>query len=222
MTSNLVLRILSAAVLAPLAVGAAWLGGWGFAIFWAAAAIAVIIEWIKLVGVRNVPWVACGFVYGAVMFVAPVFLRNDPVLGFQAIIFLFIVVWATDIVAYFAGRALGGPKLAISISPNKTWSGAIVGTAAAIAIAIPFAKYLGQDQRGIALLALVLSIAAQIGDLLESALKRRFNAKDASQLIPGHGGVMDRLDGFWAAALVAAGTGVARGGFHGAQGLLAW
>jgi len=222
MTNNLVLRILSALVLAPIAVGAAWLGGWAFAIFWAAAAIAVIVEWIKLVGPRNVPWVVCGLIYGAVMFAAPVFLRSDPMLGLTAIVFLFIVVWATDIVAYFAGRLLGGPKLAISISPNKTWSGAIVGTAAAVAIAIPFAKYVGLDQRAVALLALILSAAAQIGDLLESALKRRFNAKDASQLIPGHGGVMDRLDGFWAAALVAAGTGVARGGFHGAQGLLAW
>ncbi len=107
MTNNLVLRILSALVLAPIAVGAAWLGGWAFAIFWAVASVAVIVEWIKLVGARNVPWVACGLIYGAVMFAAPVFLRNDPALGFDAIIFLFMVVWATDIVAYFSGRALG-------------------------------------------------------------------------------------------------------------------
>jgi phosphatidate cytidylyltransferase len=222
MTNNLVLRVLSGLVLAPLALGAAWLGGWAFTAFWAAAAVAVIVEWVRLVGLRNIPWVACGFVYGAVMFAAPMLLRNDPVLGFESIVFLFLVVWATDIAAYFGGHALGGPKLAISISPNKTWSGAIIGTAAAVAIAIPFAKYVGLDQRAVALLAFALSVAAQLGDLMESALKRRFHAKDASHLIPGHGGVMDRLDGFWAAVLVAAGIGVARGGLHGAQGLLVW
>lgn len=221
MNNNLLLRVVSALVLAPIALEAAYVGGWTFTIFWVVAALAVTWEWMSLVGMRPI-WILTGLFYGAIMFAAPMLLRNGATLGFEAIVFLFVVVWITDIAAYFAGRALGGPKLATSISPNKTWSGAIVGTAAAIAVAMPFAKYAGLDARVIALLALLLSIASQLGDLFESALKRRFKAKDASQLIPGHGGVMDRLDGFWAAALVAAVIGFARGGFDGARGLLLW
>lgn len=219
--NNLVLRVASALVLAPVAIATAYFGGWMFALFWAAAALAVTWEWIALVDKRPL-WIAAGLAYGAVMFGAPMLLRNDPAAGFAALLFLFAVVWVTDIAAYFAGRAIGGPKLAPLISPNKTWSGAIVGLAAAVAVAVPMAKYFSLAERGIALLALVLSIASQAGDLLESALKRRFKAKDTSQLIPGHGGVMDRLDGFWAAALVAAAIGLVRGGGDAAKGLLIW
>ena len=144
--------------------------------------------------------------------------------GFQAIIYLFAIVWATDIAAYFCGRAIGGPKLAPSISPKKTWSGAIAGTFGAIAVAAIIARLFGSIELvpfcGVAFL---LSAVAQLGDLMESAIKRKFGAKDASHLIPGHGGVMDRLDGFWAAALLACLIGLIRGGIDApARGLLLW
>ena len=119
-----------------------------------------------------------------------------------ALIFLFAVVWATDIAAYFVGRAVGGPKLMPRVSPNKTWSGAIGGTFAAIAAALAIAHQAALSSLfAIATLAVVLSALAQAGDLFESFLKRRFGAKDSGHLIPGHGGLMDRLDGFVAASV---------------------
>src|SRR5262249_46317865 len=130
-----------------------------------------------------------------------------------AIIFLFAVVWGTDIIAYFVGRAVGGPKLAPQISPKKTWSGALGGVAAAIAAAVAVVLAGGLPNMAVvALLAVGLSIIAQAGDLFESVLKRRFGAKDSSQLIPGHGGLMDRLDGFLTAVVAATLIGLAHGG----------
>ena len=168
-------------------------------------------------------WMAGGLGYAGALALAPIFLRDDPQYGFFAIIFLFIVVWATDIFGYFAGRSIGGPKLAPSISPKKTWSGAIAGTFGAAVLGALCARYLGTTVVAALGLTLVLSIASQIGDLLESAIKRHFDVKDASSLIPGHGGVMDRLDGFWAAVLVASVIGIWRGGFGApAEGLLVW
>ena len=266
---NLWLRIVSAAILAPLAVGAAYLGSWPFTIFWLVAAIAVWWEWVGLVdpagrhvvlatgacalilqavlietgnsaiaimvialGVlaavvtagRQSPLVAGGIVYASALLVAPVILRADEAYGFAAILVLFAVVWGTDIGGYFSGRAFGGPKLAAAISPKKTWSGAIggtiVGIAAAIAICSLFAV---KNAVSVGLIALALSIASQTGDLFESWLKRRVDAKDASGLIPGHGGVMDRLDGFIFAATVAALVGVVRGGLETpGSALLVW
>ncbi|HEY7296702.1 MAG TPA: phosphatidate cytidylyltransferase [Xanthobacteraceae bacterium] len=169
-------------------------------------------------------WAAGGVFYGGGLALAPIVLRSDVQRGFVALLFLFAVVWATDIVAYFVGRALGGPKLAPNISPNKTWSGAIGGTAAAIAVALGlgFAAHLAAPG-AIAALAAALSAVGQIGDLFESALKRRFGVKDSSNLIPGHGGLMDRLDAFVAAAVLAAVIGISRGGIEApARGLLAW
>jgi phosphatidate cytidylyltransferase len=267
---NLALRIASAVVLAPLALGAAYVGGWPFLCFWTVAAMAVLWEWMALIAgsdsrlafsvgavalivvaalfeldhpgaailvvmlgalattifapAERRLWLAAGVVYAGIMLWAPVLLRADAVFGFIALIFLFAVVWATDILGYFAGRAIGGRKLAPSISPKKTWSGAIAGAAGAMVIALLLARFVaGTNWIVIVFIALMLSIIAQAGDLLESALKRRFGAKDASQLIPGHGGVMDRLDGFWAAALIGVLIGLARGGFDGAaRGLLLW
>ena len=220
--SNLTLRTLSALVLAPIALAAAYFGGWPFALFWGAAALAVLWEWLKLV--RGPLWLAAGFVYAGTLFAAPMILRRDAEFGFAAILLLFAIVWATDILGYFAGRAFGGPKLWPAVSPKKTWSGAVAGTLGSTLIAIAVAAYFGWFRSGTFIaVALLLSMVAQLGDLLESWIKRKFGAKDASQLIPGHGGVMDRLDGFWAAVLFGCLIGLARGGFDApARGLLLW
>jgi len=268
--NKLVLRIVSAAVLAPLALFVAWLGDWPFALFWGAAAIAVLWEWTRLVaGPRHflmlsscasaivvaalvawrgrpiagillvglgalaatifAPrerrfWITAGIGYAGTMLLAPMLLRADAQYGFFAMVLLFAVVWTTDVFAYFAGRAIGGPKLSVAISPKKTWAGAIAGALGAIVIAVIVAGLFGSSNGGtIAVVALLLSVLAQLGDLLESWVKRRFGAKDASGLIPGHGGVMDRLDGFWAAALAGCLVGLLRGGFdNAARGLLVW
>jgi phosphatidate cytidylyltransferase len=220
--SNLALRIASAAVLGPVAIAAAWFGGWPFALFWAAAAIAMAWEWTRMVA--GPVWLVSGLVYAAAMFAAPVILRSDPALGLLAIVLLFAIVWSTDIFGYFAGRAIGGPKLMPAISPKKTWSGAIAGTLGSMAVAALVATLFGSFSTvTIAGVALLLSVCAQAGDLFESFVKRTFGVKDSSQLIPGHGGVMDRLDGFWAAAVVGCIIGLARGGFEApARGLLVW
>ena len=146
-------------------------------------------------------WCAAGLLYAAALLIAPVLLRRDAAFGFAAILFLFVIVWLTDIAAYFVGRAIGGPKLMPRVSPKKTWSGAIGGTLAGVLGGVVVAQQFGvASLAAVAVVALVLSVVSQAGDLLESAIKRQFDAKDASQLIPGHGGLMDRLDGFVAAA----------------------
>jgi len=221
-TSNLTLRVISAVVLAPVAIYAAYLGGWPFVLFWAAAAIAVLWEWISLV--VGPGWIIAGIGYAGTLLLAPLLLRADDGYGFFAIALLFAVVWTTDVLGYFVGRAFGGPKLLPTVSPKKTWSGAIAGTLGAMIVAVLVASFFGAFNRmAIAIIALLLSLVAQLGDLFESWVKRRFGAKDASQLIPGHGGVMDRLDGFWAAALLGCLIGLLRGGFDSAaRGLLVW
>jgi len=268
--SNLALRVISAIVLAPLALLTAYLGDWPFALFWGAASLAVLWEWITLVvgqaylvmfsscggaiaiagflawlgrpaaallivGLGALAaaifapsnrrlWVTSGIGYAGALLLAPLFLRSDETYGFAAIVLLFAIVWTTDILGFFAGRAFGGPKLLPAVSPKKTWSGAISGTVGAMIMAPMIASLLGSFNRlGISIIALILSVVAQFGDLFESAVKRQFGAKDSSHLIPGHGGVMDRLDGFWAAAVVGCMIGLLRGGLDGpARGLLVW
>jgi phosphatidate cytidylyltransferase len=134
-----------------------------------------------------------------------------------------LVVWATDIGGYFAGRAIGGPKLWQRISPKKTWSGAIGGFVASLLVAIGFSASDVGKALPLMILAAVLSIASQFGDLFESAVKRHFGVKDSSHIIPGHGGLMDRLDGFVAAIALAAIFGVLRGGVDGVgRALMVW
>jgi phosphatidate cytidylyltransferase len=121
------------------------------------------------------------------------------------VLFLLLAVWATDIGAYFAGRLIGGPKLMPRVSPNKTWSGLIVGVLAAGVVGAVFAMtQAGLSPVRMAIAGIVLGLVAQAGDLMESALKREYGVKDASALIPGHGGVMDRIDGLVAAVVLAA------------------
>jgi phosphatidate cytidylyltransferase len=169
-------------------------------------------------------WIAGGIPYAGALGLAPIVLRSDREDGFLAVIFLFAVVWTTDIAAYFIGRAAGGPKLVPQVSPKKTWSGAIGGTLAAVVVALALAKTAAlAGLFAIAMLAIVLSVFSQAGDVFESFLKRRFGAKDSSHLIPGHGGLMDRLDGFVTASVVATAIGLARGGFEApGRGLLVW
>lgn len=146
-------------------------------------------------------WFSGAIVYAGLAMVSLAAIRNGGAAGLYTILFVFAVVWATDIMAYFVGRALGGPKLAPSISPGKTWSGAIGGAFFGVAAALGLClAYGGTPSLLLALLALVLSAVGQAGDLFKSALKRRCGAKDSSHLIPGHGGVLDRVDGLVAAA----------------------
>lgn len=268
--SNLALRVLSAIVLAPLALLTAYYGDWPFALFWGVAALAVMWEWITLVAGNSYRllflscagaiaaagfvaylgwpivallmvglgalgaavfasqekrlWVIAGICYAGGMLLAPMFLRADNGYGFAAMVLVFAIVWTTDVFGYFAGRAIGGPKLLPAVSPKKTWAGAIAGAAGAMIVALLVAHLFGSfNTFAILIVALFLSAVAQIGDLLESWVKRQFGAKDSSHLIPGHGGVMDRLDGFWAAAVAGCLIGLLRGGFDGpARGLLLW
>jgi phosphatidate cytidylyltransferase len=168
-------------------------------------------------------WIATGFAYAALAELASILLRSDPAKGWTALMLVLLVVWVTDIGGYFAGRGIGGPKLWPRVSPNKTWAGAIGGFAASLAVAAGFAAF-GLGKTGpMLLLGAMLSIVSQLGDLLESAVKRRFGVKDSSHLIPGHGGLMDRLDGFVAAVVVAAILGLLRFGVDGAgRGLMVW
>jgi phosphatidate cytidylyltransferase len=231
--SNLTLRVISSLVLAPLALLAAYWGGWPFALFWGIACVIVLCEWIKLVmnslvappkSAGRLLWIVMGVAYAGAILVATLALRADSLLGFAVIVFVFAVVWMTDIAAYFTGRAFGGPKLMPSVSPKKTWSGAIGGTVAAIVAGVLVAHFAGiVGLAAVAAVALVLSAVSQAGDLLESAIKRHFDAKDSGTLLPGHGGLMDRLDGYATAVVAAALIGVLRGGFDApARGLMVW
>ncbi|MEO6840101.1 MAG: phosphatidate cytidylyltransferase [Bradyrhizobium sp.] len=168
-------------------------------------------------------WVVTGFGYAAAAELASVLVRLDPVQGWTALLLVLLVVWVTDIGGYFAGRGIGGPKLWPRVSPNKTWAGAIGGFAASLAVAWGFAACGLGKTSALLLLGSALSIASQLGDLFESAVKRRFGVKDSSHIIPGHGGLLDRLDGFVAAVVLAAVFGLLRGGVDGVgRGLMVW
>jgi len=168
-------------------------------------------------------WTATGFVYAAAAELASVLVRLDQIQGFAALMLVLLIVWGSDIGGYFAGRGIGGPKLWPRVSPKKTWAGAIGGFALSLVVAAGFAAC-GLDKAGpLLLLGAVLSIASQLGDLFESAVKRHFGVKDSSHIIPGHGGLMDRLDGFVAAVVLAAIFGLLRGGADGVgRGLMVW
>jgi phosphatidate cytidylyltransferase len=167
-------------------------------------------------------WAAAGVLYSGALVVSVGLLRASPSFGLPAILWLFAIVWGTDIAAYFAGRLIGGPRLWPSVSPGKTWAGAIVGALAGAMLGLAL---MGWTNRVAALfwLGLATAIVSELGDLAESALKRRFGVKDSSGLIPGHGGLMDRLDSFVAASVFAALVGGAnsRGPFI-AAGLFQW
>ena len=213
-----------------LILGAVAMVGAAFLLAFDSTGTAVTLIALGVLGIATLAskvrriWCAAGLIYAGALQLAPVLLRADAGWGFAAMAFVFVIVWGTDIAGYFIGRALGGAKLMPQISPSKTWSGAIGGTAVGTISGIVAAQFAGvSDLAAIGSIALVLSIASQAGDLLESAVKRRFNAKDASTLLPGHGGLMDRLDGFLVAVVFALLIGVTHGGLAApARGLMVW
>jgi phosphatidate cytidylyltransferase len=272
---NLVMRIIAALILAPIALAVAYAGGWLWAVFVTLTAIGLYAEWLKIVNAQQARviasgvvalgiaglclasgrmdaalgtlsfglvivlwlsstqrlWAATGFVYAGAAELASVLVRRDPDIGFVALILILLVVWATDIGGYFAGRGVGGPKLWPRISPKKTWAGAVGGFAASLAVAAGVAAFdfhqmnlsLALKIGPLLLMGGTLSIVSQLGDLFESWVKRRFGVKDSSHIIPGHGGLLDRLDGYVAAVVVAAIFGILRGGADGVgHGLMIW
>lgn len=244
--ADLLPRVASAAVLAPLALLCVWYGGLSWAVLLGVCAVAMSLEWARmfdltdhvsravmiggvlaaqgaallqapltggviLVLMAAVLWrltrevlASFGVIYIGLPVMALAVLRLDDTTGLGNVIFLVALVWVSDIAAYVAGRVWGGPKLAPRISPGKTWSGAIGGLAGVMILALGVALA-RQDSAFMAMLtALMLGVCAQFGDLFESWIKRRQGVKDSGALIPGHGGVLDRLDAFLAAAPLAA------------------
>ena len=199
-------RVLSALVLAPIALACVWVGGAAFAVIVAAVMLGLAVEWLGLCRRSGRALLRpAGLAYVALAGAAMLWLRDDPVAGRANVLFLLLVVWAGDIGAYLIGRWIGGPRLAPHISPGKTWSGAVGGLLAAVAAGLVAAHVLSDAATWRAVvIAAALGIVAQAGDLLESFVKRRLEVKDSGHLIPGHGGLFDRLDGVLAAAPVAA------------------
>jgi phosphatidate cytidylyltransferase len=248
---EVILRIVSAVLLAALALGAAVFTPWTFLVLVMVGASLIAWEWGRLtrgngfdatalitavcagavavlaaVGRSDLALFLAGAAAAAIFFTAPskdqagwsiaglayaalpafalIWLRSDPALGGAAVVYLFAVAWTTDTASYAAGRLIGGPKLAPRISPQKTWSGFIVGALTPALVGIVFAFVLKSTSAlRLALVSVALALACQMGDLVESWVKRRFGAKDMSQLIPGHGGLLDRIDGLLFAAILA-------------------
>lgn len=267
--SEVVLRIVSAILLAAVALGATLLSPWSFLVLVMVGGGLVAWEWGRLtrgngfdatalisavsvcavavltsLGYPNLAafilaaasgaifvtaptreqsgWALAGLAYAALPALALVWLRSDAAFGALAVIYLFAVAWTTDTASYGAGRLIGGPKLAPRISPQKTWSGFIAGISTAALVGIAFATALKSSSAvKLALVSVALALACQFGDLAESWVKRRFGAKDMSQLIPGHGGMLDRVDGFLIAAVLAALIAL-RDPANPGRGLLIW
>jgi phosphatidate cytidylyltransferase len=181
--------------------------------------------WPRRLPARNlIGWSAGGILYAGIAFLGAAALRQDAKMGLTAVLFLAATVWSTDIFAYCVGRAVGGPLLWPKVTPNKTWAGVLGGLIGGVAAGTLVAYASGIDRLAVVgVIALLLSVLSQAGDLFESAVKRRFGAKDTSTLIPGHGGLMDRLDGFLVAAFAALLVGILhQSAAAPAQGLLVW
>jgi phosphatidate cytidylyltransferase len=213
-------RVFAVGVIGLELIGLALWFGWNGVAF-VTAVIAPTL--IALLSSEKRGWNVGGFVYAAAALIASVLVRLDPAIGFYALVFPLLIVWVTDIGGYFAGRTFGGPKLAPRISPKKTWAGAIGGLVLSIVIALA-AAWLGWGRLvPLLVVGILLSIVSQFGDLFESWVKRQFDVKDSSQIIPGHGGLLDRLDGFVAAIVFAAIFGFMRAGLDGVgRGFMMW
>ena len=216
---DLRLRVLSGVILAPLALICIWVGGIAFALLMLVATVGMAFEWLRMVraGSGGTASLLLGLAYILLAAAGLFWLRADPVAGRANLVFLLVLVWASDIGAYIVGRAVGGPRLAPRISPGKTVSGAVGGLAAAVLVglvaAIPWSAFPWRA----GMLSGLLGVIAQAGDLLESFVKRHFGVKDSGRLIPGHGGLLDRVDALLAVALAASLLALIQG-----RGVMLW
>ena len=197
--NELARRSLVGVLLITVALLAAALGGYAFAMLVALAACVMFYEWRRIVHGWGFGWQVAGFVYALVPALALLWIRErfevgGAALGLELLLWVFITTWSVDIGAYFAGRTIGGPRLAPAISPNKTWAGLLGGMVAAALFGGLWA-WLVQLPSILIVLAAPFAAAAQGGDLFESWLKRRGGVKDSGDFLPGHGGALDRLDG---------------------------
>jgi phosphatidate cytidylyltransferase len=200
---ELLIRSIAGLLLILLAVWAAFRGGYVFAVLVASAAVMIFYEWRRLLAGWGFGWQAAGFLYALVPALALLWIRDRAPHGLELLLWVFIVTWSTDIGAFFAGRAIGGPKLAPSISPNKTVAGLIGGMFSAALAGYAWAE-LTSLSATLFVLAPLFALAAQAGDLFESGLKRRAGVKDSGSWLPGHGGALDRLDGLVVVATLTA------------------
>jgi phosphatidate cytidylyltransferase len=206
-------RVLSAGLLIPAVLTIVWLGGSYYDALVLIAAIIMSFEWNTVINTpkeeplsdrQKKSWAAVGIVY-VMLFSLPLLYLRDLESGFGIILLLLLLIWATDIAAYFTGKTIGGPKIWPKISPKKTWAGLAGGmVAAGMVLAITSTILTGYSIVGMFLLGMVLAVMAQVGDFFESWVKRYFGVKDSGSIIPGHGGIMDRMDGFVTVAPIVA------------------
>lgn len=196
--SNFIKRLLVAALLLPVALACTYYGGVYFQALVSVAGVIAFLEWqgmvVRLKDWR--PWGVFGFFYIALPCAALVQIRQMPDVGLSMTLWIFLLVWGTDTGAYLTGKLLGRHKLAPSISPGKTWEGAVGGMAFGVAASALYLYATGGPAPFVhAALAAGLSVISQAGDLFESWIKRKCRVKDSGGILPGHGGVLDRIDG---------------------------
>jgi phosphatidate cytidylyltransferase len=201
--NELLVRIISGLVMIGVALAAAFEGGDFFALLVAAVATAMFWEWWTLTRSWGPRWTVAGFVYALLPAISLLWIRERDAHGVDLLLWVFIVTWATDIGAYFVGRAIGRTKLAPSISPGKTVEGLAGGVIAAALLAGAWVVYKDLG-RILLILAPLFALAAQGGDLFESWIKRKVGVKDSGHWLPGHGGLLDRLDGLVPVAVLTA------------------
>ena len=201
--NELAVRTISGIVMIAIAITAAIAGGYVFAIFAALAATAIYYEWTRIVRGWGLGWRIAGFFYALLPALSLLWIRDRSADKLDLLLWVFIVTWSTDIGAYFAGRAIGKRKLAPSISPGKTVEGLVGGVIAATLLGGAWGFVL-ELPPALFVLAPVFALSAQAGDLFESWMKRSAGLKDSGSWLPGHGGLLDRLDGLVPVAVLTA------------------
>ncbi len=200
---NLKKRIITASIAAPIVLLVIYIGGWFYTLTLTCLAVLMAYEWHHMTESKNLKWLAFGVIYISIPISAMMWLRHIEE-GMVIVFWIVILVWATDIGAYIAGKTIGGAKLAPSISPNKTWAGLTGGIIFAMVIGLIFGIFAHSSFITITLISGLLAIIEQIGDLAESKIKRLLDIKDTGNILPGHGGILDRVDGFTIVAPIVA------------------